>query len=139
MKHLSLAISAILLTGCASGQLDVLDENGKIVGNCSADFYFHWHGAQDSVDYVLYLCAKGHIENGRKVSDQSILTNDYSLPTPPQGKEWSKKLAKQAFSNGEFTERKLGYLLANLEYQFWQTKSKLDQQLAASVITQKQY
>lgn len=96
MKHYGLVSLLPLLIGCAEGRLDVLSRDRNIVGYCSADFKFHPYGAQDSVNYILYLCAKENIDKGYKISDESILENDYSLPSPPKGKRWDNKEMGQA-------------------------------------------
>jgi hypothetical protein len=40
------------------------------------------------------------------------------LPEPQEGKCWNKKLAMQAFHNGQIAERKLGYILAAVEHDY---------------------
>lgn len=139
MRFVAPLILSTLLVGCAKGQLDVLDQNDKVIGSCSANFDFHWYGAQDSVNYILYLCAKSHIEKGRKISDESILTLDYTLPVSPQGHKWNKALAKQAYSDGQISEQQLGYLLAHVEYQYWMRLSELKKRLDEDDINQIQY
>lgn len=139
MKYLSLIILSLFLLGCAQGRVDVLDNNGKVVGNCTANFYFHRYGAQHSVNYLLYLCAKENVDKGLKISDESILANDYSIPKPPNGKNWNKKLANQQFSNNQISEEKLGYILAHLEYQYWEKLNKAENALSRSAITQSEH
>ncbi|SFC97657.1 hypothetical protein [Pseudoalteromonas denitrificans] len=139
VKYLSLLILSVFLFGCAQGRLDVLDNNGQIVGSCSADFNFHWYGAQHSVNYILYICAKEHIENGLRVSDNSILVNDYTIPKSPKGNYWNKNLAKRQFSNDLISEEKLGYILAHVEYQYWMKLKNAKDKLSQSVINQVEY
>lgn len=139
MRVLSLVILSVLLFGCAQGRVDVLDHDGNVVGYCSADFNFHWYGAQDSVNYILYLCAKEHIDKGFKISDESILDNDYTIPEAPEGKIWSRKLAKEQFSKDLISEEKLGYILASVEFQYWKKLKKAKNELSRSAITQAEY
>lgn len=139
MKKLSILALTALLFGCAQGRIDILDSDGSVVGYCSADFNFHWHGAQDSVNYILYLCAKEHLENGYRISDESILANDYTIPVAPNGAAWNEKLAKEQYSKGFITEEKLGYILASIEYAYWMKLDLYKEQLASSKITQLQY
>ena len=139
VKSLSLGIIALALLGCAQGHIDVLDKEGKVVGYCSADFKFHWHGAEHSVNYLLYLCAKEHAANGYKLSDPSILERDYSLPPSPAGKKWSVKLAKQQFSRNKISEEELGYLLAALEYDYWKKLEQAKQLLSKAEISKHEY
>lgn len=139
MKYLTSITLCMLLVGCAKGQLDVLDKNGKVIGRCSANFDFHWYGAQDSVNYILYLCAKGHIDKGRTISNPSIIERDYTLPEAPSHTGWNKVLAKRAFSQGGISEQQLGYVLAYVEHRYWMKIKKLEEQLAAEKITHLQY
>ncbi|MFC6635468.1 hypothetical protein [Microbulbifer taiwanensis] len=110
-----------------------------MIGYCSAEFDFHWYGAQDSVNYIIYLCAKEHIEKGYSISDESILDNDYSIPVAPGGKNWSKKLAKEQFFKDLLTEEKFGYILASIEYEYWMKIEAAKAQLTRSTITQSEY
>lgn len=139
MKRIGIVIVLALQLGCAQGRIDVLDQDGKVVGHCSAEFYFHWYGAEDSVNYILQLCAKEHVAKGYQLSDASILDKDYSLPPAPEGKSWSKSLAKTEFSNGRISEEKLGYILASVEYQYSQKLRDAEDAFAQSVISQAEY
>ena len=139
MKTLIFLPILLLLFSCADGRVDVLDQEGRVVGHCSADFKFHLHGAQHPVNYILYLCAKEHIDNGFKISDESILANDYSIPRPPAGKEWSKSVAKDQFSMGHISEEKYGYILAHIEFEYWKNIKTAKDKLDRSVITEEQY
>jgi hypothetical protein len=139
MKKLSFVILSLLLLSCAQGRVDILDSDENVIGYCSADFNFHWYGAQDSVDYILYLCAKEHIEKGYSISDESLLDNDYTLPLPPNGKYWNKKLAKEHFAKELLTEEKLGYILASIEYEYWMKLKSAKDKLSQAVISQPEY
>jgi len=132
VKYLSIVISSIFLFGCAQGKIDIIDKEGKVVGNCSANFYFHWYGAQHSVNYLLYICAKEYIDKGFKVSDEAILVNDYTIPKPPEGKAWNKKIAKQQFADDLISEEKLGYILAHVEHHYWEKLNKAKDDLSRS-------
>ncbi|WP_212668832.1 hypothetical protein [Pseudoalteromonas sp. NBT06-2] len=70
---------------------------------------------QDSIDYILFKCAKADIEKGHTISDLSLLALDFTLPHAPKGQKWNKKLAMDYFHNNQITERKLGYILAEIE------------------------
>ena len=118
------------LSGCAERVIDISDKEGKVVGDCNAGFDWHFYGLQDSIDYVLYECAKDSIAKGYTISDERLLTIDFTLPEPPTGKSWNKKLAMQQFHDGKITERKLGYILAAIEYEYmkivWPAKDDLN-------------
>ncbi|EWH08795.1 lipoprotein, partial [Catenovulum agarivorans DS-2] len=107
------------LIGCSNRVIHLVDDNGKEVGECTAGYYLHFYGLEDSIDYMLYQCAKGFIDKGYKVSGVLPLDRDYTLPKPPEGESWNKKLAMSHFKNGKITERKLGYVLAAIEYEYY--------------------
>lgn len=132
-------ILVTLISSCAQGRIDVIDKEGNHIGYCSADFNFHFYGAQHAVNYGLYICAKEHIGKGYKISDDSILTNDYSIPDAPNGKAWSKKLAQESFDNGLLNEEKYGYLIAYMEHQYNTALKKYEEELSAGKINQAQY
>ena len=115
MRSINLALILFLLVGCAQGRLDVINTKGTVIGECSAAFDWHPHGAQDSVNYILNLCAQKYIAVGYTVSDKSILTNDYALPVTPSGSIWNQKIAKEQFNAGYISEQKYGYILAAIE------------------------
>ncbi|WKD48922.1 hypothetical protein [Microbulbifer spongiae] len=73
MKKSTFMLFCLFILGCSHGRIDILDKDEKVVGYCSENFYLHWYGAHDSVDYILYLCAKEHIEKGYRISDDSII------------------------------------------------------------------
>lgn len=139
MKLLIALIPALFILGCAKGQVDVLSQDGEILGSCTAEFNWHWYGAQDSVDYLLYLCAKEHRDNGKVISDNSIFDNDYSLPIPPEGEGWNKRNAHSAFKTGQFSEQKYGYILAAIEYDYSLKQQQAREQLESGAIDQRGY
>ncbi|MCW8128374.1 hypothetical protein [Microbulbifer halophilus] len=139
MRTLSFITLFVSLFGCAQGRVDVLDHDGNVVGYCSADFNFHWYGAQDSVNYILYLCAKENIDKAFRISDESILADDYTIPEAPEGRMWSKKLAKKQFSKDLISEEKLGYILASVEFQYWAKLQEAKDDLSRSAITKEEY
>lgn len=139
MKKLSCLLFVCVALGCAKGSLDIIDENNNIVGQCSARFYWHWHGAQDSVDYLLHVCAKEQVGKGYEISDKSILDGDYALPSPPQGVSWNKIVARQEFNSGNISEREYGHILAAIEYEYWQAKGRAAQQFETGVIDKAGY
>ena len=139
MIKITFILFSLLVLGCAQGRVDVLDQDENVIGSCTADFNFHWYGAQDSVNYILYLCAKENMEKGYKISDESILVKDYTIPEPPDGEDWSKKLAKDQFSQEQISEKEYGYILASIEYEYWQKLEIAEQQLLRSTITQMEY
>lgn len=139
MKLLLILMLSQFFIGCAKGRLDVLNEQGNILGSCTAKFYWHWYGAKDSVDYLLYICAKEHRDNGNLISDNSIFDNDYSLPKAPEGGIWNKRNAYASFKSGQISEQKYGYILASIEYDFIVKKQLVREQLDFGVIDQQSY
>jgi len=127
------------LSGCAERVIDISDKEGKIVGGCNAGFDWHFYGLQDSIDYLLYECAKDSIAKGYTISDERLLTIDFTLPDPPAGKAWNKKLAMQHFHNGRITERKLGYILAAIEYEYMNIAWPAEDDLASGKITETEF
>ena len=114
--------------------MDIRDKDGKLVGACNAGFDWHFYGLQDSIDYILYQCAKDSIANGHTISDERLLTLDFTLPDPPAGKSWNKKLAMQYFHDDKMTERKLGYILASIELDYMKTVWSAEDDLASGKI-----
>jgi hypothetical protein len=106
------------IMGCSSRVIHIVDDSGKEVGECMAGYYLHFYGLEDSINYMLYHCAKDYINKGYKISGVLPLDRDYTLPKPPQGKTWNKKLAMSHFKGGKITERELGYILAATEYEY---------------------
>lgn len=134
------AISLLfLLAGCAERRIHILDHEGKIVGECVAGYDWHLYGLQDSIDYMLFQCAKSSIEQGLTVSDKSLLDRDFTLPDPPAGAAWNKKLAMAHFRKGTLSEQKLGYILAAIEYDYSLKVWAAEDQLAEGTITQTEF
>ncbi|WP_157577457.1 hypothetical protein [Shewanella waksmanii] len=134
-----LMLLSIQLVGCASGEVDVLDAEGRVIGQCSAEFNFHRYGAQDSVDYILHLCAQEHVEQGRLIADQRYIEQDFSLPTPPKNRQWNQSLAHQAFVDKQITEQQLGYVLAAIEYHYWMQRQQAQALLEQGQLTTAQF
>lgn len=129
----------LFLSGCAERTINITDKEGKIVGGCNAGFDWHFYGLQDSIDYMLYQCAKDSIAKGLKISDERLLTLDFTLPESPEGESWNKKLAMHHFHNGNITERKLGYILAAIENSYQQVVWSAEDNLASGQITRTQF
>lgn len=55
------------LSGCAERTINITEKDGKVVGNCIAGYDFHFYWLQDSIDYMLYECAKDSIAKGLQV------------------------------------------------------------------------
>jgi hypothetical protein len=127
------------LSGCAERVIDISDKKGKIVGGCNAGFDWHFYGLQDSIDYLLYECAKDSIAKGYTISDERLLSIDFSLPEPPKGQSWNKKLAMSQFHSGKITERKLGYILAATEFQYIKIIRAAEGDLASEKITESEF
>ncbi|MBB1269475.1 hypothetical protein [Shewanella sp. SR44-3] len=139
MKQWFTVLFMSFLAGCAQGHLDIMDADGKVVGDCSANFDWHWHGAQDSVNYILNLCAQEHIAKGYAVSDESILANDYTLPLASKGETWNKISGQEHFTRGLISEQQYGYILAAIEYDYLSKLKHAARQLAENNINKKQY
>ena len=129
----------LCLSGCAERVIDIVDTDGKVVGGCNAGFDWHLYGLQDSIDYMLYQCAKDSIAKGYTVSDKRLLTLDFTLPVPPKGKMWNKKLAMAHFHEDKITERELGYVLAEIEYEYMKKVWPAEEQLANGEISQAEF
>lgn len=127
------------LSGCAERSIDITDQKGEVVGGCIAGFDWHLYGLQDSIDYMLYECAKDSIAKGFQISDKRLLTLDFSLPQPPEGKYWNKKLAMHHYREGDITERKLGYILAAIEHEYQKVAWPAEDDLADGKITQAEF
>ena len=136
---LKITVVLFCLSGCAEGAINISDKEGKIVGGCNAGFDWHFYGLQDSIDYMLYECAKGSIAQGFTISDERLLTLDFTLPQPPEGKSWNKKLAMDHFHKGTITERKLGYILAAIEYEYQKVAWPAEDDLSNGKITQAEF
>lgn len=138
-NFLKIIVVLFCLSGCAERVINITDKEGKIVGGCNAGFDWHFYGLQDSIDYMLYECAKDSIAKGFKISDERLLTLDFTLPQPPEGELWNKKIAMREFHNGSLTERKLGYILAAIEYDYQKVAWKADSDLASGTITKAEF
>ncbi|MBE0368505.1 hypothetical protein [Pseudoalteromonas aurantia] len=136
---LKITVVLFFLSGCAERVIDITDQEGKIVGGCNAGFDWHFYGLQDSIDYMLYECAKESIAKGFNISDERLLTLDFTLPQPPAGESWNKKLAMQHFHQNRITERKLGYVLAAIEYEYQKVAWPAEDDLADGKITQAEF
>lgn len=136
---LKIIVVILLLSGCAERVIDITDKDGNIVGGCNAGFDWHFYGLQDSIDYLLYECAKDSIAKGYTISDERLLTIDFTLPDPPAGKSWNKKIAMQYFHNGKITETKLGYILADIEYEYIKIVWSAEDDLASEKITKSEF
>ncbi len=139
ISWLQTTLVLFFVSGCAERAIDISDQQGKIVGNCIAGYDWHFYGLADSIDYMLYQCAKDAIAKGLTISDPRLLTLDFTLPQPPEGKSWNKKLALSAFHNGKITETELGYILAEIEYQYQQLIWQAENQLASGKITKAEF
>lgn len=139
LNLLKTIVVLFFLSGCAERVIDISDSEGNIVGGCNAGFDWHFYGLQDSIDYMLYECAKDSIAKGYIISDERLLTLDFTLPEPPVGKSWNKKLAMVHFHAGNITERKLGYILAAIEYEYQKIVWSAEDDLATGKITKAEF
>lgn len=127
------------LSSCAGREINLTDNSGKVVAECIGGADWHFYGLQDTIDYQLYLCAKDWIEKGYIISDKSLLERDFTLPPPPEGKSWNKKLAMYHFKNGNITERKLGYILAATEHEYIMISRAANKKLIQGKISQAEF
>lgn len=139
MKYFSVLFFAGVIMGCAKGQIDILDANEKVVGHCSANIYWHWHGAQDTVDYLLHVCAQEQVKKGYELSDNSILENEFRLPEPPQDSIWNKRTALRELKSENISEKEYGYIRAAIEYEYWVTQALAKEHLEAGSIEKAEY
>lgn len=135
----TIIVSLLFISGCAQRTIDINDDKGNIVGGCTAGFDWHFYGLHDSIDYVLYECAEDAVAKGYIISDKRLLTLDFTLPDPPEGQRWNKKLAMQHFHNDKITERKLGYILADIETKYIKIVWPAEDDLASGKITQSEF
>ncbi|TRX56837.1 hypothetical protein [Thalassomonas sp. M1454] len=136
---LKIVVVLFFLSGCAERVISITDKEGKVVGGCNAGFDWHFYGLQDSIDYMLYECAKDSIGKGFTISDERLLTLDFTLPQPPKGKSWNKKLAMHQFHKENITERELGYILAAIEYEYQKVVWPAEDDLNDDKITQVEF
>jgi len=139
IRFLAISITIFLFSGCAERIIEISDKSGKKVGECNAGFDWHFYGLQDSIDYMLFECAKESIANGLTISDKRLLSLDFSLPKAPDGKSWNKKLAMEQFHQGKITERKLGYILAAIEYEYQKIVWPAESELASGKMTKTEF
>jgi hypothetical protein len=132
-------ILLFFLSGCAERIIDISNKDGAVVGECNAGFDWHFYGLQDSIDYLLYQCAKDSIAKGYTISDERLLTIDFSLPELQVGKSWNKKLAMEYFHKSKLTERELGYILAAVEYDYMKVIWASKDDLASRKITEAEF
>ena len=138
---LKIIVFIFCLSGCAERVVNITDKEGKIVGGCNAGFDWHFYGLQDSIDYMLYECAKDSIAKGFTISDERLLTLDFTLHNLSLQKAGRgyKKLAMHHFHKGNITERKLGYILAAIEYEYQKVAWAAEDDLANGKITQAEF
>ncbi len=138
-SKLTTIILILCLSSCAGREITITDNNGKVIGECIGGADWLFYRLQVTIDYQLYLCAKDLIKEGYTVSDKSLLELDFTLPQPPEGKFWNKKLAMYHFKNGDITERKLGYILAATEHEYIMTSRAADDKLARGKISKDEF
>lgn len=139
MKKISVFFVVLLLLGCARGRMDVYDGDGNIVGECIARYDWHFYGIDDSVNYMLHLCAEQAAAEGRFIKDPTILNTDFTLPPPPEGQFWTKKLAMHHFYKRYISEQQLGYILSDIEYKYALKEWAAMDKLAKGDITQSEF
>lgn len=142
MKFLAVLSLVVLVSGCASGQLDLYGSDGKKIGECTAGYDWHLIGVEHSVNWLLNYCYEVSLSNGdsvESVSDASIIEIDYSYPAHPSGAPWSKKLAWSAYWSDVINEEEYGYIVADLENVYYLSTLEAETQLLEGVITQSQY
>jgi hypothetical protein len=139
LKILLITLSALFLISCSGRQVEIMDDNGKVIGECYAGVDWHFYGMQDTIDYMLYQCAKDSIEQGYALSDKSLLEKDFTLPKPPKDQAWNKKIAMQHYKNGAISEQKLGYILAAIEYEYMKVAWPAQDDLITGKINQAEF
>ncbi|WP_259386407.1 hypothetical protein [Pseudoalteromonas sp. MSK9-3] len=139
LSLIKVIVVSALLSGCAQRTLNISDENGVVVGECVAGFDWHFYGLDDSIDYMLYECAKSALAKGFTIDEPRLLTLDFSLPQLPEGLSWNRKRAMAQFHEGNITERKLGYILASIENDYTKIAWSAEDDLASGKITEQQY
>ena len=142
MKFNLLLCFALILAGCAGGRLEIYNVDGKVVGECVSGFDWHPYGVNDSVDWVLNYCARQMLDSGCdscSVSNPGLLERDYSLPEPPEGENWNKRNAWQAFSEQKISERHYGYVLASIETIRMLALQDAEEKRRSGAVDQKEY
>lgn len=131
-----------VLSGCASGQLYMYNADGQKIGECTAGYNWHPIGVKASVNWLLNYCVELAKREGAKihrVSDSSVLNKDYTYPAHSSGESWTKKLAWEAYWSDILSEEQYGYVVADLENEYFLTLQTLESQLNSGEITQQQY
>ena len=64
---------------------------------------------------------------------------NFTWPSPPHGKSWSKKLAFEQFQQQNITVKELGYLYAALEYVYRNRVRDAKHRLESSLISKPVY
>lgn len=139
LKITLLVILVLVLSSCSGRQIEIINTDGKVIGECYAGFDWHLYGIEDSIDYMLYLCAKEHVAKGNSISEPSLLDKDFTLPAPPYGQNWNKKIAMQNYKSGAISEQHLGYILAAIEYDYMKVVWPAEDDLAEGKISQKEF
>ena len=142
MKYVMVLSVICLLSGCASGQLDLYGSNGEKIGECTAGYEWHPIGVEHSVNWLLNYCYETALANGDKVervSDAHIIKIDYSYPAHPSGAPWNKKLAWSAYWSNVINEQEYGYIVADLENIYYLSVVRAETQLLEGAITQSQF
>lgn len=142
MSKIIMLVAAFVLSGCASGQLDLYNAKGKKVGECTAGYDWHLYGVEHSVDWLLNWCAQNAIKEGIEVatvSDPSILQKDYAYPKPASGTYWTKKTSYKAFRSDVITEKEYGYILADIENEFYKRNQVTQQKFAQGKINEDEF
>jgi hypothetical protein len=102
-----------------------------IVGN---DWYVLGYNAY--LAHSRLLC-----ENDQRVAQGlPVKAIDVDLPSPPEGKSWSKRLAYQEYQKNKLTVEQLGQLYASLEYVYksriLDAKARLENSLISKPVYQ---
>lgn len=142
MKPLIVLGAIGILSGCASGQLDMYDADGQKIGECTAGYNWHPIGVKASVNWLLNYCvelAKREGSEIHSVSDPSVLKKDYNYPAHSSGENWTKKRAWEAYWSDTISEQQYGYIVADLENEYFLISQTLERQLNSGEITQQQY
>jgi hypothetical protein len=139
LKVLLIALISLLLSSCSGRQIEIINTDGKVIGECYAGVDWHFYGMQDTIDYMLFQCAKESIEQGHTLSDHSLLAKNFTLPKPPTDQVWNKKIAMQQYTNGAISEQKLGYILAAVELKYMKIAWPARDDLAAGKISQEAF
>ena len=142
MRYFVALILTAQLSGCASGQLDMYNAQGDKVGECTAGYNWHLIGVGASVDWLLNYCVELAKKDGydiHSVSDESVLSKNYSYPSHPSGKKWTKKLAWSAFWSDIISQQQYGYIVADLENVFHLKTIEIREKLTSGKITKDEY